>query len=143
MPLRVCPRCHFSSNLKRLFRQHLNRKFPCKPKYDDVPLDVLRKKLDEKPITIVELNRKYFCCKFCKKSYTTHNSLKRHLKTTNCETITQMKNMQETIISLQKTVEQLKNNPTSNITNSHNTTTNSHNKIVVNVNKIEARKIES
>ena len=37
-----CLRCGFSNKSKTHFMNHLNRKFPCKPKLNDIPIEDIR-----------------------------------------------------------------------------------------------------
>ena len=74
---RICPRCHYSTNVKTVFRKHLQRKHPCKPLFSDISIDKIyndfnmeKRKKKGKPQ-----------CQHCSRVLSTNGHLKRHLKT--------------------------------------------------------------
>jgi hypothetical protein len=71
----ICPRCHYETNQKSHFIEHLNKKKPCKPEFSNIPSSqVLDELLQE-----IQNNKKYACDE-CEKSFVLKSSLARHKK---------------------------------------------------------------
>ena len=109
-----CERCGiFSTNIKSHYLRHLNRKIICKPLKQDIPISVLKSKIEPKmnpnepldpkigpkmnpnepfcqkiepklnPNEPYTKNIRKFKCNFCEKTYTTNSHMNRHMK--NCK----------------------------------------------------------
>lgn len=46
MKIHKCKRCGYSTNILRCFKSHLQRKFRCKPKLSDIPIEILKEAVD-------------------------------------------------------------------------------------------------
>lgn len=45
MKLHNCSRCGYSTNIFKCFQSHLQRKYKCKPKLSDIPIELLKEEL--------------------------------------------------------------------------------------------------
>ena len=99
----VCQRCGYTTNRKSNFKNHLNRKYPCKPKPSnsntntnkknfkhtdlDVTTSMLKKKkpnVSRKRLTVSQMSAKNGCkkfeCCYCLKKFTTRQAKFKHEK---------------------------------------------------------------
>ena len=98
-----CPRCGYESNRLSNFKNHINRKYICKPKISDINLNEIKKKFNieieneenniinnipnlSSKIPIVSSNlypkiEDNTVCKYCNKKFSSYKNKWRHLKT--------------------------------------------------------------
>ena len=72
-----CLRCGFETDRKYNFVKHLNRKFKCEPKINDIDIKIIMKKNNIKVND--KKRKKNFVCSKCYKSFTRKDSLIRHV----------------------------------------------------------------
>lgn len=73
----ICETCGYSTNRISNFKDHINRKKPCKPKEIESTNDNTEPKI---PLDLLK-NTQKLTCKFCDKSFSRTDSLKRHFNT--------------------------------------------------------------
>lgn len=70
-----CPRCHHVTTNKSNYIRHLERKIPCKAKYEDIPLSQLLDKYSK------QSQDKHFKCRYCDKMFAFKPNRSRHMRT--------------------------------------------------------------
>lgn len=147
-----CERCGYKTDRLSNFKNHLNRKFPCKPKLKDIEITEIKKmylieddtnclkKSSKIPLVSSEIypkNEDNKTCEYCKKTYSSYKNKWRHQKVCKVKQnildqnmILQVKNdeLKEQVEELMKKVHLLEKSQNSN----YNNNINSFNKIQVN-----------
>ena len=118
----VCPRCNYMTNKISHLKNHLNRKFICKPIYTDISVEEICNEYNikfEKKNHFDQLkydsnkNNKYIC-HYCNQKLSTKSNLRRHIKT--CKKNISCLKIQE----LENKIKNIENNICVNITNNQN-----------------------
>ena len=120
MNKRICPRCHFTTDKKSTFVNHLNRKKICLPTYSHLSIKQIKKKMSItnqkkkskcKKIIKEKNGKKKFICEYCDKLYSNFSNLKRHWDKCNEENKIKIEeieyNMQQKINMLENKIEKL------------------------------------
>ena len=93
----TCLRCGYSNKIKSKFIKHLNRKFTCEPKLNNIPINEVYNYYFDNNNSLVNSNKPLFTsislkcpsektpiysfiCEHCNRSYTRKDNLTRHLK---------------------------------------------------------------
>lgn len=115
----VCPRCNYMTNKISHLKNHLNRKFICKPIYTDISVEEI---CNEYNIKLNKKNRldsindhsNLNICNYCNKKLSSKSNLRRHIKT--CKKNISSLKIQE----LENKIKNIENNICVNITNNQN-----------------------
>jgi hypothetical protein len=99
----LCEHCGYKTNRKWSFDYHLNRKKPCKPKEIESTNDNTEPKI---PLDLLKNTQKP-TCKFCDKSFSRTDSLKRHFNTCKAKKATASEDNGE-LKELREEIEKLK-----------------------------------
>lgn len=114
----VCPRCNYMTNKLSHLKNHLERKFICKPIYTDISIKEICEEYN------IELGKKNHSdslmnqsnqniCNFCNKKLSSKSNLRRHIQT--CKKNTSYLKINE----LEKKIKNIENNICVNITNNN------------------------
>ena len=115
----VCPRCNYMTNKLSHLKNHLERKFICKPIYTDISVKEICEeyKLDlgknNHSDSLIDHSNQNIC-NFCNKKLSSKSNLRRHLKT--CKKNTSSIKINE----LENKIKTIENNICVNITNNSN-----------------------
>ena len=101
MPNYKCKRCQYSTKNKSIYFNHLNRKFPCNAKFQDIPISVLKEelaggnyseyeiesKIESKESKMIEIEsniestnkKKSYMCYGCGQCFSTSSNRSKHI----------------------------------------------------------------
>ena len=151
-----CPHCDYSTPRKYNLTLHLNKKNPCKPKGNESTINETPQnstKMEKSPTKlhkngeIVHKNPQNppsstNTCRFCSKTFSRSDSLKRHLTTCKAkkEDVTAVEKMQEEIDKLKSALMQKQSPHVINnyITNDNSTTNTTNNNNTINYNNFDS-----
>lgn len=138
MTIYTCERCHYTTNRRDNFRNHLHKQTPCPPTHSETETSVLLENL---------MTPKAFQCKKCDKSFSFATNLTRHMKaehpnivstnqshnTSSTETHNHSHNATNTTTTNETHTHSHNTSQSHNTEHSHNTTNNTTNNNNVNI----------